>query len=136
MKNVIATLLLTISLSTTAQNITDISTIDFVQILEGRTEQAYHYYENNWTLLREEALKNGIISGYQWIETQYTDEAPFHFIFITTYPDQKTFDKREENFAVIMKDRTRNLLDTLQPKDFRKSVFTKEESKVLERPNQ
>ena len=111
----------------------EISTIDFVQILENQKDRAYHYYENNWSILRALALERGYISSYQWIETEYTEEAPFHFMFITSYPDQKAFDDREANFRIIMEGRTMELLDDQQPEVFRKSVFLKEAAKVLRR---
>ena len=111
----------------------EISTIDFVQILDNQQARAYHYYKNNWTKLREMALDKGYISSYQWIETTYSEEAPFHFIFITSYPDQAAYDNREANFKVIMEGRTRDLLDDRQPSEFRKSVFTKEAARVIRR---
>ena len=63
-----------------------ISTIDFVQIVDGNEEEALYYYENNWKILREIALKRNYIASFQLRETTPSPEAPFHLMLVTTYP--------------------------------------------------
>ena len=110
-----------------AQNSDKITTIEFVQILNDNYKETRYYYENNWMALREMAIKNNYIHSYDIIETPFSQEHPFHIILITTYKDKPQYDKREMHFEELIKARgALQLMNEKQPKDFRKSVFTKE----------
>ncbi len=113
-----------------SQKGTRITTIDFVQILNGNSEETTYYYENNWKLLRDKAVKKGYIESFQLLETPFSEDAPFHIMLITTYPNQDQYDLREDNFAILIEEKgPRRLLNDKQPSEFRKLVFSKEEVK-------
>ena len=104
----------------------NISIIDFVQIQNGNVEETMYYYQNNWKMLRDQALERGFISGYQLLEVEPDKDAPFHLMLITTFENQEQFDKVEDNFRILMENRgPRNLLNEKQPGDFRKILFSK-----------
>lgn len=62
-----------------------ISSMDFVQIQNDNFEEAMYYYQNNWKKLRLKALEKNYIHSFQLLKNEYTLEAPFHIILITTY---------------------------------------------------
>lgn len=107
-----------------------ISTVDFVQIIDNNKAEALHYYHNNWKVLREMATKKGFIDSYQFLEVSFTEDAPFHFMLITTYSNKTQFDKREVHFRTLIDERgDLSLLNEKKPGEFRKIVFNKEEAK-------
>ena len=119
--------------STGTINLEDrISTIDFVQIIDNNNEEALYYYNNNWKALRALAMKRDYILSYQLLETPSTDDSPFNFILITTYADQKQYDKREDNFSKLINERGElKLLNAKKPAAFRKVIFSKDPVKHL-----
>jgi hypothetical protein len=62
--------------------------MDFVQVLNDNKEEAVYYYQNNWKVLREMALKKDYIHSFQLLETTESEDAPFQLILITTYKDK------------------------------------------------
>lgn len=104
-----------------------ISSLDFVQILDGNVDEAMFYYQNNWEQLRLMALDSGYIHSYELLETSFDDNAPFHLILLTTYANQEQFDRREDNFgALIAVKGELQLLNEKKPNEFRKVIFWKE----------
>ena len=105
----------------------EISTIDFVQILDGNDEEAVFYYQKNWKVLREMALKKKYIKSFQLLKTEASEEAPFQIMLITNYANAKQYSKREKYFAKIIKAKGElDLLNDKKPAEFRKVVFGKE----------
>ena len=124
--------ILLFSISTNAQS-SKISVIDFVQVQNENFEEARFYYENNWKQLRIKAKEKQYIDSYQFLETDYSDDAPFHFIIITTYANDDQFAVREENFKKLIAVRgDTQLMNEKKPGDFRKIIFFKEPVKHLE----
>ena len=104
-----------------------ISTIEFVQVLNGHMDEARYYYQNNWLKLRQEAAKLGYIDSYQLLETEPDEQASFHFVLLTTYTNKALYDKREANFRLLIERQNGlRLLNTIKPVDFRKTLFSKE----------
>ena len=104
-----------------------ITTLDFVQILNGNRAEAVHYYEHNWKALRVKAAKLGYIHSFELLETPITESEPFHFILITTYKNGEQYEKREEHFGKLIEERgSQKLLNEKKPDDFRKILFYKE----------
>lgn len=98
--------------------------MDFVQIQNNLSSEAMHYYENNWKALRDQALKKNYIDSYKLLKNEYTEEAPFHLILITTYKNKTQFDKREIHFQELIKSHGElRLLNDKQPVEFRKTLF-------------
>ena len=104
-----------------------ISTIDYVQILNGNKAEAVYYYQNNWRALRKMALENDYIDSFQILETPFTEEEPFQLMLITTYANKEQYDLREDHFGELIKEiGALKLLNEKKPGDFRKTLFSKE----------
>ncbi len=82
------------------------------------------YYKNNWEQHRQKAQSKGYIESYMLLETEPSEQAPFHFMLITTYPNQASYDQREQNFRPLIDAAGgRKLLNDKQPSEFRKILF-------------
>lgn len=124
---IIITLLLFINISGYSQEDKRMSTIDFVEILNDNKEEALFYYQNNWQVLREIALKKDYIHSFQILETTSSPETPYNFILITTYANKTQYDERETHFnAIIKNQKGLKLLNTKQPNNFRKVIIRKD----------
>ena len=105
----------------------EISTIDFVQVLEDNEKEAIYYYKHNWEVLREMAQDKGYIQSYQFLKTEYTEEAPFHLMLVTTYANEKQYEIRELHFAEVIKEKgSLELMNNKKPDEFRRTLFSKE----------
>ena len=103
-----------------------ISTVDFVEIKNGNREEAIYYYENNWLNHRIEAVRVGAIESFELLVSN-DPNADVDILLITVYEDEEQYDNREKNFADVMSRTQRNgrqLLNGIQPGDFRKIVFS------------
>ena len=127
MKKLALILLVVFCVNTYAQKNTKISTIDFVQIVNDNKKEVVFYYQNNWELLRKMAIKKKYIDSYQLLKTSPTKDAPFSYMLITTYADQKQYDNREKNFEELIKKKgDLRLLNDKKPGEFRKIIFGKD----------
>ena len=132
MKYLLITLIFISSTLCHGQKDDRITTIDFVQIINDNKAEALYYFENNWKVLRKSAIEKGYIHSYQMMETEYSENAPFHLMFITTYVNEEQYKLREENFGELIAEKGElKLMNEKQPGEFRKSVFVKEEVKHL-----
>lgn len=103
------------------------STIDFVEILNDNEAEALFYYQNNWKMLREKAIKRGYIHSFQLLEMAATPEAPYHLMLITTYSNKAQYDGRESHFdEIIAESKGLKLLNDKKPVDFRKILYGKD----------
>jgi len=110
-----------------AQKTDQLSTIDFVQVLDDHHEEAHYYYQQNWKVLREMAVEKGYIASFQILETSPSEEAPFHLMLITTYANPMQYEKREAHFEELIKESgPLKLLNDLKPTAFRKTLFGKD----------
>ncbi|MBX7055587.1 MAG: TlpA family protein disulfide reductase [Pyrinomonadaceae bacterium] len=101
-------------------------TIDYVKIKDGRRDEALYFYENNWTLYRDEALKRGVIHSYQILESVPSTTAPFDIILITWYKNEEQHINSEKNFEPILKELRPNgpkLKNGLGIDEFRQSLY-------------
>jgi len=127
MKITVLFIFLSIYSMSLAQHDDRITTVDFVQIVDDNKAEAEFYYQNNWKVLREMALKKDYIHSYQLLETPVSEEAPFHYMLITTYTNKAQYDLREDHFGELIKEKGElKLLNDKKPGDFRKSLFSKE----------
>lgn len=127
MKSVFSLILLGITLFSFAQQDDRISTVDFIQVLNGNKTEALFYYRNNWEELRKAGIDKGYINSYQLLETSVTEEEPFQFMLITTYANQAQYAQREEHFQELIKAQNGlKLMNDKQASDFRKTLFRKE----------
>jgi thiol-disulfide isomerase/thioredoxin len=102
------------------------STVDLVKIKDGKRAEAMYYYENNWRLYREEALRRGLIHSYELIDTKSEANSSIDLILITRYLGPVQFRESEKNFEPILKQMRPNgpiLKNEIKPADFRQSVF-------------
>lgn len=128
MRTIIIAAILGITTLGYAQENGKISTMDFVQIVDKNKAEAMYYFQNNWEVLRNMAIKKGYIHSYQFLESPIGEGEPFQFIFVTTYLNKEQYDLREKHFSALIKERGQlKLMNDKQPDAFRKSLFTKEE---------
>lgn len=127
MKYIISLCLTVFCLTSFSQPTEQVTTIDYVQVLNDNREETLFYYQNNWKLLRAQAVEKSYIDSFQLLETPYSEEAPFHFILVTTYANQAQYEKREDNFGELIEAKgPLRLLNDKQPTDFRKIIFSKD----------
>ncbi|WP_435624364.1 hypothetical protein [Flagellimonas sp.] len=116
-----------------AQENDKISTLDFVQILDGNRDETMFYFENNWKILRQMAVERDYIHSYDVMETPFSEEAPFELILITTYKDEAQYNLRESHFRELIEERGElKLLNNKKPNEFRRTIFNKEKVKHWE----
>lgn len=102
------------------------STIDFVKIKDGKRDEALYFYENNWKVYRDAALKRGIIHSYELIDAASETNTAFDLILITRYSGEEMFKSSEKNFEPILKELRPAgpiLKNAIKPEDFRQNVF-------------
>ena len=120
MQKIFIVLLLLIIKTAAAQQSGPVILMDFVKIKEGKKAEALYFYENNWKLYREIALKKKVIESYQLMEVAQDSLSNFDLILITSYRDSLQFLQSEENFRPIINETRPNgpvLLNHLTPAD-------------------
>lgn len=119
-------LFITLNLSLFGQSNDQISTIDFIEVLNNHHDEALYYYQNNWQVFREAALKKGYIHSYQLLETSATKEAPFSIIRITTFSNSEQYEQREERFSDLIEENgPLKLANSIPASDFKKIYITR-----------
>lgn len=127
MKKIILLVFITFTQLSFAQKDEQISTIDFVQIIDGNKAETMFYYQYNWKVLRQMALQKKYIASFEIMETPYSEEAPFHIMLITTYANKAQYEQREKHFEELIKAAGKlKLLNDKKPAEFRKNLFHKE----------
>lgn len=109
-----------------AQQSPSVVVMDFVRVKEGRSAEALFFYQNNWKLYRDEALRQGFITGYRIVETKTDSLAGFNLVLITEYADSLQQTNSEKNFEGILKQLRPNgpvFLNELKPADFRENFY-------------
>lgn len=128
MTKLIFCFLLLIPVTSLGQTKGAISVIDFVKIKNDKRNETLYFYENNWKIYRDSALKNNYIKSYELLTTKTDSIANFDIMLITEYSDSLQLKLGEERFQKIIKEIRPNgpkLLNDLKPNDFRQNVFTK-----------
>lgn len=124
MKNFIVMILLILGGSAQAQE-SPISVMDFVKFRDGKKAETMFFYENNWKIYREAALKKGFIKSYQILAPK-SGTVDFDLILITVYADSLQRSRGEERFQKIIKELRPNgpkLMNEHRPADFRIQMF-------------
>ena len=101
MKKFCCTLMLFFSANAFCQK-TPIVSMDFIKVKNGHYEEALFFFENNWKLYRDSAMKSGAIKSYKLLRNN-TDSSKADIILMTEYFDKDSYLKREEIFRPIMK---------------------------------
>jgi hypothetical protein len=76
--------------------------MDIVKVKNGLWNEALYFFENNWKVFREDAIKQGVISSYQMLANK-ADSVSNSIVLITEYSDSLSYRKSEENFRPILK---------------------------------
>ena len=127
MRILFITSLLFICVQGFSQKDSSITTIEFVEILNGNEEEALYYFQNNWKILRDAAIKRNYIESYQLLQVPRGEEPVFDLMLVTTFQNEEKFDQREGHFRELIEEKgPLRLLNDLQPKEFRKSAFAKQ----------
>jgi len=104
-----------------------ISSMDFIEIVNNNEQEALFYYQNNWKILRKMAIKKNYISSFELLKDTGQDKNSFSLILVTTYANREQFEKREEHFQELIKEKGGlELLNEKKPTEFRKTVFSKD----------
>jgi len=104
-----------------------ISSMDFIEIVNNNEQEALFYYQNNWKILRQMAIKKNYISSFELLKDTGQDKNSFSLILVTTYANREQFEKREEHFQELIKEKGGlELLNEKKPTEFRKTVFSKD----------
>ena len=113
---------------------TTVMLVDIMRINREHKAEATYYFENNWKLFRDEAIKRGVITGYQFYETD--DDGQLEFVLITEFKDEEQFGNVEANFEPILKQLRPNgpvMLNDVKPAAFRETISTKKATVVARR---
>jgi hypothetical protein len=127
MKKLITLIFLFSAIRSLSQSRT-VSQIDFVRIKDARQAEALYFYENNWKVYREAALKKGYIRSYNLLTTKADSLANFDLMLVTEYADSAQFKSSEAHFQQIIKELRPGgpkLLNELKPADFRINLYSK-----------
>ncbi|MBP7376653.1 MAG: TlpA family protein disulfide reductase [Pyrinomonadaceae bacterium] len=103
-----------------------IDVVEIVKVVGGNRDEARYYYENNWRVYREAAVKRGIIESFEYVETA-TKDAAFDIILITRYANEEQYKNSEKAFEPILKElRPKGplLRGSIQPDSFRQIVHS------------
>ncbi len=126
------------SISAFGQTSSSVSVVDFVKVKNNKLPEALFFYENNWKVYRDIALRNNYIVSYKLLQTSADSIANFDLVLITEYADSSQLKLAEERFQKIIKE-TRptgpKLMNDLKPNDFRQNVFVKQ-AQTLFSPDQ
>lgn len=100
--------------------------MDFVKVKDGRKAEALYFYENNWKVYREIALREGIIHSYEFVDARSESNSAFDIVLITRFTGEAQYKASEKNFEPILKRLRPNgpmLINEVKPNDFRQNVF-------------
>ncbi|MGQ0540893.1 MAG: TlpA family protein disulfide reductase [Blastocatellia bacterium] len=101
-------------------------TADFVKIKDGRRDEAIFFYENNWKVYRDAAMKSGLIHSYELIEAKSEKHVEFDLVLVTRYKGEGLYKNSEKNFEPLLKEIRPSgpmLKNAMKPEEFRQNVF-------------
>lgn len=128
-------LLVTLFLCTTPLFAQQVSTIDFMKVIDGNRDELIYYYENNWKVLRDMALERNYIVSYELLETEADSTGDFDILLITRYENEEAYEKAEERFQGLIREIQSEggpkLMNDLTPAQFRDWKFSKTSKTVF-----
>lgn len=122
------------SINVSGQSVT---MLELVQVKPAFQKEALYYYEHNWKLYRDIALRKGFIQSYRIEQTTADSTGGFELLLITEYKDSADYLQSEANFSSILRQARPDgplLLNKIQPADFRKSLFVRITSNLFRAP--
>ena len=103
-----------------------VTVFEAVKIKDDKRAEAIYYYENNWMALRKSAIQKGYIHSFEIIFTKADEKADFDIGLVTRFLNRSQYEKAEENFGELIKQRGElKLLNRLRPGEFRQNLFVK-----------
>ena len=104
-----------------------ITSMDFVEIIDNNDEEAWYYYENNWKVLRQMAVKKDYILSFKLFKDLSLNDNTFGIVLMTNYKDSLQFINREAHFQELIKEKGElRLLNDKLPGEFRKTIYSKD----------
>ena len=76
--------------------------MDLFKVKDGHYKEALYFFEYNWKVYRDSALKAGHIKSFRMLRN-VRDSSNADIVLVTEYHDRASYDKREEYFQPIMK---------------------------------
>ena len=123
MKSIILCMIVFLNLLAQSADDKRVYMMDYVKILNDNVKETLFYYENNWKVLRDNAMKQGIIQSYSLLFNP-DSEVDFDLILVTVFKNKEDYDKSEERFKPLLEAKGgRTLLNDKQPKEFRKILY-------------
>lgn len=104
-----------------------ITIIDYVKVLNNKRDEAIYYYENNWKVFRQIAVKSGFIKSFELLQTKPDDNKEYDIILKTVFNNSSDYELSEKRFQQIIKEtvsNSPNYLNKISPNEFRKIVNT------------
>lgn len=114
-----------------------VSVWELVQVKAGFKAEALYFYEHNWKLYREIALKKGFIQSYRLEQTADDSAGSCELLLITEYKDSTDYRQSETNFRGILATVRPDgpvLMNKFRPEEFRKTVLVKVTSAIFRSP--
>jgi len=102
-----------------------VAVTELVKILGGNRSEAVFYFRNNWKVLREEALKRGLVESFEMQVAEPGQEGEFEIVLITRFKDRAQHAAAEDNFRKLIKELRPEgpmLVSAMKPDEFRRSV--------------
>ena len=75
-----------------------VAVTELVKVVDGNLEEAVFYFRNNWQVLRDEAIKRGMIESYEMQVAKAGEESDFDIVLITRYRNNLQYGQAEQNF--------------------------------------
>lgn len=79
-------------------------TVDVVECRSEYERECLYYYENNWKVIREEAVARNFISGYHLLRAESDSLSVVKLFLLTEYPDSLALAEVEANFQPMMRE--------------------------------
>jgi hypothetical protein len=114
-----------------------VSVWELVQVKPGFKAEALYFYEHNWKLYREIALKKGFIQSYRLEQTAADSAGTSELLLITEYKDSIAYRESESNFRGILATARPDgpvLMNQHRPDEFRKTVLVKIATTIFRSP--
>lgn len=112
-----------------AQRRLEIYTVDLVKVKDEKVNEACYFYENNWKIYRDTAIKRGFIKSYTILKTKADSAGELNLLLVTEFADSLQYQLSEKRFQELIQSIRPNgpmLLNHLRPDDFRKILFMKQ----------
>lgn len=105
------------------------------EVNKEKRKEAIYFFENNWKLFRDEAMRQGVIKSYNALEIT-KDNGEIEILLMTEFTDSLQYQMAEERFHPILEKLRPNgpvLLNNTKQPEFRETI-TSGPARVLFKP--